>query len=206
MKLKALKLVLAGLAIAGLGSAVAFAMPTKNPHSPSITTTGTTTTKTTGKGHKPSTNTTGKGHKPSTTTAATTTVAAATTTTKTTGKGHKPSTTGVGCKPQVSLIVKGTATADAGASTLSLNVTGGNHWAKLLFANNTTTTVSVNTAASTQVVTGTGTTTALSSIKKSDRVLVQYRVCKADVTGAKTAGTLSTLATSLTPKKVVKLG
>ena len=119
----------------------------------------------------------------------------------------KPPATGPGCRPQVTLVVKGTAAADGGASALSLTVSGGNHFAKLLFANNTTTTTTVNTTSSTQV-TLEGNAGALTSIKKGDRVLVQYRVCKADLKGTNTASAsaLTTFLSTLSPRKVVDLG
>ena len=125
----------------------------------------------------------------------------------TTTKGHRPPTTGAGCRPQVTLIVRGTTTGDAGSSSLPLNVTGGNHFAKLLFANNTSTALTVNTSASTKLTTKSGATTTLSAIGNGSKVLAQYRVCKADLKGA-TKDTLSSLLSSptLTPKKIVKLG
>jgi hypothetical protein len=100
------------------------------------------------------------------------------------GKG-KPPTTGADCKPQVSVVVRGTAAAD-GNSTLSLNVSGGNHWAKLLFANKTTTTTTITASGSTRVTIA-GKPGSLGSIKKDDRVLARYRVCKADLRGKTTS-------------------
>jgi len=178
MKLKALKFGLAALVIAGLGSAAAaFATP--------------------GKGHNP--------HGSTITTLSTPTTTSTTPTTTT--NGHRPPKTGAGCKPAVALIVKGTTTGDAGSSSLPLNVTGGNHFAKLLFANNTSTALTVNTSTSTKLTTSSGDTTTLSAIGNGSKVLVQYRVCKADLKGA-TTSTLSSMLSSptLTPKKIVKLG
>jgi len=202
-----LKAILGGLVIAALGAAVAFAAPPPGKgHHHSVTSTGTTTT---GKGHGHGNphGTTTSGSTSTTTTGATVTVAAPTTTTKTHGK--KPSTTGAGCKPAVTLVIKGTASADGSASALSLNITGGNHAAKPLFGSNTTTALTVNTTASTKV-TANDSASALSSVKKGDRVLVQYKVCKADVTGTSThvasANALSTFLASLSPRKVIDLG
>jgi hypothetical protein len=121
------------------------------------------------------------------------------------GKG-KPSATGTGCKPRVTVVVRGTAAADGG-TTLSLTVSGGNHWAKLLFANNTTTTTTVTTSQTTRVTVAEK-AGSLSSIKKGDRVLVQYRVCKGDLSGQNTANAsaLAGFLGSTAPKRVVDLG
>ena len=116
----------------------------------------------------------------------------------------KPPSSGVGCKPQVTVVVKGTA-ADDGGSTLSLTVSGGNHWAKLLFANNTTTKTTVTTSQTTKVSVA-GKSGALTSIKKDDRVLVQYRVCKGDLTGKKTVDALADLLGSTPARRVIDLG
>jgi hypothetical protein len=150
----------------------------------------------------------GKGpHHGSTTTGSTSTssVTAATTTTTTT-HGNKPA-----CTPQVAVVVKGTASADVGtSSTVSLNVTGGNHFAKLLFHNNTTTSLSLNTTSSTQVTTASGGASTLSSIKKGDRVLAMYKLCRSSITGSSvnvaSASALSSFLSGKSPKKVVDLG
>jgi hypothetical protein len=104
-----------------------------------------------------------------------------TSTTNGTTTSHKPSTTGAGCRPEVSLIVKGTTTADATDTSLTLTVTGGNHFAKPLFANDAKTLLTVNTQSTTKVADSSGQATTLSSIKSSSKVLVMYRVCKADL-------------------------
>ena len=116
----------------------------------------------------------------------------------------KPPSTGVGCKPQVAVVVKGTA-ADDGGSTLSLTVNGGNHWAKLLFANNTTTKTTVTTSQATKVNVD-GKSGVLTSIKKDERVLVQYRVCKGDLTGKTTADALANFLGSTPARRVIDLG
>jgi hypothetical protein len=83
-------------------------------------------------------------------------------------------------------------------------VTGGNHWAKLLFGS---TTLDISTSESTKIVTDQGKTTSLGSIKSGDRALAVYRVCKADVTGTTlTAKSLATTLTSLKASRVIKLG
>jgi len=119
------------------------------------------------------------------------------------GKG-KPPATGPGCKPQVALIAKGDAKADATTTQVQVKVTGGNSFAGPLFANNTTTDVTVTVASSTKITSG-GAPAALTSIKSGERVLVQYKVCKADLKG-KNASALATFLASQTPKKVVDQG
>jgi hypothetical protein len=120
----------------------------------------------------------------------------------------RPSSTGAGCKPAVAVIVKGTANSDGTTSPLSLTVTGGNHFASQLFAKGTSAAVNVTTTASTPVTVG-GAPSTLGSIKKGDTVLLQYRVCKADLKptaqGASPT-TLSTFIGGLTARKVVDLG
>jgi hypothetical protein len=184
-----LKAVLGALVVGALGAAVAFAAPP--PGTP-------------GKGLTKSTSTS-TGTSASTTT---TTVAAATTSTTSTNshkQKNKPA-----CVPQIAVVIFGTASSDAGGSSLSLNVTGGNKFAKLLFANNATTALTVNTTSSTQVTTSDGKASALSSIKKGDRTLVMYKACKSSVSGSSanvaSASSLSSYLSSLTPKKVVARG
>jgi hypothetical protein len=180
-----LKVILGGLVIAAMGAAVAFAAPPPSNPGKGHKTTGSTST----------TNGHGKGH-PKTTTSGTST---------TSTHGNKPA-----CTPQVTIIVRGTANADVGTNdtSLSLNVTGGNHFAKPLFGNNTS--LSVNTTNTTKVTTGNGKASALSSIDKGDRVLAMYKACKSSVTGnspnVSSAGALSTYLGSLSPRKVVDLG
>jgi hypothetical protein len=120
-------------------------------------------------------------------------------------KGKRP-TTGAGCKPSVMVVVKATAAAD-GTSSLTLTPSGGNHWARLLLGNGAVTQAIVNAAPGLRIQAG-GNVGALSAIKKGDRVLVQYRACKADILGTKGANatTLSNLLGSLSPRKVIDLG
>jgi hypothetical protein len=93
------------------------------------------------------------------------------------GKG-KPATTGEGCKPKVTVVLKG-ALASASASSLSMSVTGANHWGQ-----------AYKTAGSASVVLDTKTKVRgngmkavadLADLKAGDRVLVQARACKADL-------------------------
>lgn len=117
----------------------------------------------------------------------------------------KPPATGAGCKPAVALVVVGKATADATATQVSLNVSGGNRFARPLFKNGTTTVLTVTTASTTKITTSGGSPVSLTGVKSGEGVLVKYRVCKADLKGA-TASSLAALLTKLTPTKVVELG
>jgi hypothetical protein len=77
----------------------------------------------------------------------------------------------------------------------------------VLFANNTSTLVTVTTTAATKVRNGAAHSTSLSSIKKGDRVLVQYRLCKSDLTtAATTAAALAGFLAAQPARMVVDLG
>lgn len=93
-----------------------------------------------------------------------------------TGKG-KPPTTGSGCKPMISVILKGTLTADAGTAptSLSVSVTGGNHFAAAWKKQ----TVSVALTSSTKVNRQGDKNPA--DLKSGDSVNIQARSCKADL-------------------------
>jgi len=89
------------------------------------------------------------------------------------GKG-KP-TTGEGCKPQVTVVLKGTL-ASAPVSPITVTVKSGNRWARAYV-----------TAGSASVVVTEDTKVrrqgekALDKLLSGDRLLVQARVCKADL-------------------------
>ena len=87
------------------------------------------------------------------------------------GKG-KPQT-GAGCKPQVMVVLKGTLTA----APLSVDVTSGNHWGRAYVAGTASTTIAVdaNTKVRRQGK------RAITDLVVGDRVLVQAKVCKADL-------------------------
>ena len=93
-----------------------------------------------------------------------------------TGKG-KPPTTGTGCKPMISVILKGTLTADAGSAptSLSVNATGGNHFAAAWKKQ----TVSVALTPSTKINRQGDKNAA--DLKSGDKVNIQARSCKADL-------------------------
>ena len=91
------------------------------------------------------------------------------------GKG-KPPTTGAGCKPKVAVVLKGTL-ASASATALGVDVTSGNRWGRAYVEGTAVTSVAVNT---TTKVHRQGKKT-LADLVVGDRVLVQARVCKADL-------------------------
>jgi hypothetical protein len=107
------------------------------------------------------------------------------------GKG-KPATTGAGCKPMVAVILKGTLAADAGTAptSLSVNVTGGNHFAAA-FKN---TAISVALGSSTKVNRQGDKNAA--DLKSGDRVNIQARSCKADLANHATPSLTATRVTA----------
>jgi len=94
------------------------------------------------------------------------------------GKG-KPPTTGAGCKPKVTVVLKGTlaTTPGAAATSLLVNVTSGNRWARAYVAAAQPTSVAVG---SNTKIRRQGKKT-LADLLAGDRVLVQARACKADL-------------------------
>ena len=92
------------------------------------------------------------------------------------GKG-KPSTTGDGCKPKVTVVLKGTVTA-ASTSSLSMTVTRSNRWGRAYVVAAQPTIVSVDEKTK---VRRKGNKTPAAGLVNGDRVLVQARVCKADL-------------------------
>jgi hypothetical protein len=94
------------------------------------------------------------------------------------GKG-KPPASGTGCRPMITVVVKGTlaSTPGASATSLSVNVTSGNHWGQAYVKGTQPLSISVNSATK---VRRQGKKT-LGDLLKDDRVLVQARACKADL-------------------------
>jgi hypothetical protein len=90
------------------------------------------------------------------------------------GKG-KP-TTGEGCKPKIMVVLKGTLKS-ASASSLSVDVKSGNRWGRAYVKASQPLAITVN--ADTKVRRQGQKT--LADLKPEDRVLVQARVCKADL-------------------------
>ena len=90
------------------------------------------------------------------------------------GKGKPKS--GDGCKPKVAVVLKGTLTS-ASATALGVDVTRGNRWGRAYVEGTAVTPVAVN---ATTKVRRQGKKT-LADLVVGDRVLVQARVCKADL-------------------------
>jgi hypothetical protein len=98
------------------------------------------------------------------------------------GKGHKPDPTGPNCKPKITVVLKGSLVS-ASATSLSMNVTGANRWGR---AYEDAGTAGVTLDPKTKVR-GNGMKSVvdlLAELKAGDRVLVQARVCKADLKDA----------------------
>ena len=109
------------------------------------------------------------------------------------GKG-KPETAGAGCKPKIAVVLKGTLASTPGAlaTALSVNVTSGNRWGRAYVKATQPTSIGVDP--NTTKIRRQGKMT-LGDLLKDDRVLVQARVCKADVKDDATA--------ALTASKVI---
>jgi hypothetical protein len=88
------------------------------------------------------------------------------------GKG-KPQTTGAGCRPKVTVVLRGTLTA----APLSVDVTSANRWGRAYVEGSASTSVAVdpNTKVRRQGK------KSITDLVVGDRVLVQARVCKADL-------------------------
>ena len=88
------------------------------------------------------------------------------------GKG-KPQTTGAGCKPKITVVLKGTLTG----APLSVDVTSSNRWGRAYVAGSASTPIAVdaNTKVRRQGK------KLITDLVVGDRVLVQARVCKADL-------------------------
>jgi hypothetical protein len=89
----------------------------------------------------------------------------------------KPPVTGAGCKPSVAVIVTGTLAADGTASSLSVNVTGGNHAAQVY--KQAPQPISIVVTSSTKI-SRQGHHLA-TDLKNHDRVNIQAKACKADL-------------------------
>ena len=88
------------------------------------------------------------------------------------GKG-KPPATGAGCKPKVSVVLKGTLTA----APLSVDVTKANRWGRAYVAGTASTSIAVSEDTK---VRRQG-KKLIGELVVGDRVLVQAKVCKADL-------------------------
>ena len=85
----------------------------------------------------------------------------------------KPKTTGEGCKPKVTVVLKGTLTG----APLSVDVTSGNRWGRAYVAGTASTSIAVdpNTKVRRHGK------KLITDLVVGDRVLVQAKVCKADL-------------------------
>jgi hypothetical protein len=102
------------------------------------------------------------------------------------GKG-KPPATGEKCKPKVTVVLKGVATSDpdSAATSFTMDVKGGNRFGRQLVSEPATS-LTVNadlTAPGTTKVRRAGKQSNLEALQTGDRVLVQFRLCKADLAG-----------------------
>jgi hypothetical protein len=117
------------------------------------------------------------------------------------GKG-KPEKTGAGCKPKIAVVLKGTLASTPGPSAISLsvNVTSANHWGKAYVGGSAK---SIGVDPNTTKVRRQGKKT-LGDLLKDDRVLVQARVCKADLANNATPPALTASKVIAHPAKAAK--
>ena len=96
----------------------------------------------------------------------------------------KPAAVGPDCKPKIAVVLKGTlaATPGASATAISVRVTSGNRWARAYVAAAQPRSIGVD--AKTKIRRQGGKT--LGTLVSGDRVLVQSRVCKADLANGAT--------------------
>jgi hypothetical protein len=108
------------------------------------------------------------------------------------------------CHPQIVLVITGFATAAGSRTSVSLKLTGGNDYAKLLFGKRPNVTTTVNTGPQTEVITR-GRAGSLASVRKGDRMLVQYQICKGNLAGSTPAAVAASLGKNAA-WRVVDLG
>jgi len=105
------------------------------------------------------------------------------------GKAHKPDASGPNCKPKITVVLRGTFTS-ASSTSLAMTVVGANRWGRAWkTAGTATVTLDDHT-----MVRGNGMKTVsdlVARMKDGDRVLVQARVCKADLKDATAMPTLT---------------
>jgi hypothetical protein len=89
----------------------------------------------------------------------------------------KPLPTGPTCKPKVTVVLKGMVDS-ASASSLSVDVTSANRWGRAYVPGTALTPVTVDTNTK---VRRNGNTTTAAGLLPGDWVLVQARVCKAEL-------------------------
>jgi hypothetical protein len=105
------------------------------------------------------------------------------------GRAHKPVASGPNCKPKVTVVLRGTYTSGSSTS-LAMSVGGANRWGRTWkTAGTAAVTLDDNT-----MVRGNGmksVTDLVTRMKDGDRVLVQARVCKGDLTQPTAVPTLT---------------
>jgi hypothetical protein len=116
--------------------------------------------------------------------------------------GKKPPASGLGCRPEVMVILKGTLANAPGATpvlpfALQLKLSSANRFGEAFLVANQPITV---TLTSQTKITRQG-SKSLASLQSGDRVLIQARACKTDLTpnAATTAGTTATTTTPSAP-------
>ena len=107
----------------------------------------------------------------------------------------KPATSGALCRPKVTVVLKGTLTS-SGATSLGMNVEHGNRWARAYTTLGTATLV-VDDATK---VRRNG-KKLVSALAVGDRLLVQARACKADLTAQGTPPALTAVRVVAHPAK-----
>ena len=106
----------------------------------------------------------------------------------------KPNATGPGCKPRIAVILRGTLTG--AGSPLTVKVTSSNRWGKA-YVGGSDTSIAVNTDTK---VRGQG-MKRLSELKAGFRVLIQARVCKAELANGATPALTATKVIAHDPNK-----
>ncbi|HEX4747796.1 MAG TPA: hypothetical protein VFU99_13040 [Gaiellaceae bacterium] len=99
----------------------------------------------------------------------------------------KPPSTGPGCKPRIAVILKGTLAGAPGANAISVKVSSANRWGRAYVGGADK---SIGVTADTKIRRQGKKT--LADLKAGDRVLVQARVCKADLAGNATPALTAT--------------
>ena len=101
--------------------------------------------------------------------------------------------TGEGCKPRIAVILKGTLTGVG--NPLTVNVTSANHWGKAYLGSGKQIATTTDTK-----VRGQG-MKQLSELKSGFRVLIQARVCKADLANGATPALTASKVIAHDPSK-----
>ena len=109
------------------------------------------------------------------------------------GKG-KPPAKGEGCKPKVTVVLKGTLIG----APLSVDVTSANRWGRAYVPGTASTSIAVDTNTK---VRRNGNKTLITELVVGDRVLVQARVCKADLANEATPPALTAVRVVAHPAK-----